>query len=139
MAPKTPAGSAAGNILRSVALRAVSYCPDVSEFGEVFASFEALRSRLPDDVVTQLLGVSEQVDAAANEAAAAEAALQAVMHVRCGHTHACALSLGLPRVPRWLPPPAPGRPRSLPAMHAAPSQARPAAAASLARMDPGVP
>ena len=81
-APSKPAPSAAGNMLRSVALRAVSYCPDVSEFGEVFASFEQLRSRLPDDVVEQLLGVTEQVNAAANEAADADNALQAVVQVR---------------------------------------------------------
>ncbi|GAX83193.1 hypothetical protein CEUSTIGMA_g10619.t1 [Chlamydomonas eustigma] len=77
----TPAATAAGNILRSVALRAVTYCPDVSEFGDVFASFESLRSKLPDHVVAQLLGVTEQVDSATNEAAAAEAALQAVVQV----------------------------------------------------------
>ena len=69
-------------MLRSVAIRAVSYCPDVSEFGEVFSSFEQLRCHLPEDAVEQLMGVTEQLDTAANEAAAADAALQAVQQVR---------------------------------------------------------
>ena len=69
-------------MLRSVAIRAVSYCPDVSEFGEVFSSFEQLRCHLPEEVVEQLMGVTEQVDTAANEAAAADMALQAVQQVR---------------------------------------------------------
>jgi hypothetical protein len=60
----------------------VDFCPDIGEFGEVFKNFEQVRGHLPDNVVEQLLGVSEQVNAAANEAAAAEAALKAVMQVR---------------------------------------------------------
>ncbi len=78
---KPAAGSDAGSALRSVALRAVGFCPDVSEFGEVYANFEAVRARLPDEAVAQLMGITQQVDSAANEAAAAEAALQAVAQV----------------------------------------------------------
>lgn len=81
MEPPPSAASIAGNHLRSVALRAVGFCPDISEFGEVFKSFELVRSHLPDSAVEQLLGVGDQVNTAANEAAAADAALQAVMQV----------------------------------------------------------
>lgn len=75
----TPA--AADAILRSVACKASEFFPDAAEFQQVFSSFESVRARLPDEATQQLLGMTTEVERAAQDAAAADAALQAVAQV----------------------------------------------------------
>eukprot|EP00195_Chlamydomonas_chlamydogama_P011606 CAMPEP_0202908362 /NCGR_PEP_ID=MMETSP1392-20130828/45777_1 /ASSEMBLY_ACC=CAM_ASM_000868 /TAXON_ID=225041 /ORGANISM="Chlamydomonas chlamydogama, Strain SAG 11-48b" /LENGTH=684 /DNA_ID=CAMNT_0049597649 /DNA_START=488 /DNA_END=2542 /DNA_ORIENTATION=+ len=74
-------GSKTTNEFYTMAMRALRYHPDLATYADVFADYDQVQGQLPEDVVHRLAEVKERVEAASREAAAAEAAVQAVSQV----------------------------------------------------------
>lgn len=64
--------------LRQLAQRASSFVSGMSEYAPVLAQWEQLKEQLPKDALASLVQVGQDLERAANEAAAADAALAAV-------------------------------------------------------------
>ena len=79
----TPGRCPQASELRSMAHRAATFVPDVIDLAAVFSDFDALKAQLPRDALHKLTSISEMVDRATNEAATADAALEAVSRVSC--------------------------------------------------------
>lgn len=67
--------------LRTVAHCAATFCPDVIELADLFANYDTVKPQLPHEAISKLTSISEAVKQATNDAATADAALQAVSQV----------------------------------------------------------
>mmetsp|Transcript_13973 Transcript_13973/g.30215 ORF Transcript_13973/g.30215 Transcript_13973/m.30215 type:complete len:624 (-) Transcript_13973:1251-3122(-) len=74
-------------LLHKIAVSASQYCKDV-DATQVFASFEGVRSQLPQEALQKLDSISEQVERATSEAEIASAALAAVSQVMAARQEA---------------------------------------------------
>mmetsp|Transcript_15372 Transcript_15372/g.38274 ORF Transcript_15372/g.38274 Transcript_15372/m.38274 type:complete len:599 (-) Transcript_15372:1288-3084(-) len=67
--------------ISSLAQRAATFVPGISEYSSVLSQWDQLKDRLPAGAVQALIAVGAEMEQAANDAAAADAALDAVRQV----------------------------------------------------------